>query len=43
MYGNIDNNLSKASMTQMQKAMVMLKKIDLKDFSYANYSNPGKD
>ena len=42
MYGDAENNMSKASANQIQNAMFMLKRIDLKDFTYANYSNPGK-
>ncbi|KAH7424041.1 hypothetical protein KP509_12G086800 [Ceratopteris richardii] len=40
MHGSMESPLSKASDEQIQKAMAMIKKIDLKDFTYANYSNP---
>lgn len=37
---SIDGNVSKASDEQVQKAISMLKRIDLKDFSPAHYANP---
>lgn len=42
MHGSADNSLPKASIEQIQMAIAMIKKLDLKDYSYANYSNPGK-
>lgn len=40
MHGSADNSLPKASIEQIQMAIAMIKKLDLKDYSYANYSNP---
>lgn len=37
---SMDVNVSRATDEQIQKAISMIKRIDLKDFSYAQYSNP---
>lgn len=40
MHGSVENTMPTVSNEQIQKAMGMIKKLDLKDFTYANYSNP---
>ncbi|KAI5081910.1 hypothetical protein GOP47_0001653 [Adiantum capillus-veneris] len=40
MHGSVENTMPQASNEQIEKATAMIKKLDLKDFTYANYSNP---